>query len=469
MVMRRNNNNSRYSTIGLRRFWKLSLAVVTLVLSASLSSASNPTLYFLLNPDLGTGDAQVMSLVDGNTIQASTTVLPLDENQTGVIPSAELFQGAEISGTGPFTIGSGANGADLPAPEDFAGTAFVVPHFANSHTYYILSPYANAQVSITVGTSSQSITATQGTVVAFDAGADNTVSGLIAADQPILVSHVAHNTDGTGRRDAYPVPPAALDLWGVRSSTVLLGALQAGTSISVYASDGTSTSHILNAGDRQEILVGTAETQGQGVALHIVADQPVAAVQADDADGEEMTGFWDTAHLASHYGFPVDTQYAAVVCPEADTSVTLYDGVNPPETQICWGDGLMPGKAYFGSTASGANIVAGAYLESTKPVYVLYEAAAAEDEHNLMGHTPPPGPAAPVLDAVLSPTNDNPYLVTGVGPASHDIRLYVNGVLQATTASMSDGSFNLYAILQDGLNTLYATTWDGTIESTPVQ
>ena len=451
----------------LERLWKLSWAIVCLVVSASLSSATNPTRYFVLDPDLGTGDAQVMSLVDGNTIQASTTVIPLDQNQIGVIPGSELFQSAEISATGPFTMGSGVGGADLPAPEDFAGTAFVVPHFADSHTYYVLSPYADAQVTITVGMSSQTITAPQSTVVAFDAGTDNTVSGLIAADQPILVSHVAHNADGSGRRHAYPVPPAALDLWGVRSSTVLIGALQSGTSISVYASDGTTTSYTLDAGDRQEVLLGTAEPQGQGVALHIVADKPVAAVQADDGDGEEMTGFWDTAHLASHYGLPVDTQYVAVVCPEADTSITLHDGINPPETQVCWGDGLMPGKAYFGSATGGANIGGGAYLESTRSVYILYEAAAANDEHNLMGHTPSPGPSAPILDAVLSPTNDNPHAVTGVGPANNDIRLYVNGDLQTTTASMIDGGFSVRAILQDGVNTIYATAWDGTTESLP--
>ena len=86
--------------------------------------------------------------------------------------------------------------------------------------------------------------------------------------------------------------------------------------------------------------------------------------------------------MGVHYGIPIDAQYVAVVCPEDSTTVTLYDGANPPETLVSSG---TPGKLYFGSSTDGVNISAGAYIESDKPIYLIYEASATNDEHNLLG------------------------------------------------------------------------------------
>lgn len=75
------------------------------------------------------------------------------------------------------------------------------------------------------------------------------------------------------------------------------------------------------------------------------------------------------------------------------------------------------------------------------------------------------GPDAPILDTITSPTNDNPFTITGTATLGLDINLYVGSVLQSTvSASATDGSFSFKAILADGNNTVYATALDNGLE-----
>ncbi|MEO1204367.1 MAG: right-handed parallel beta-helix repeat-containing protein, partial [Pseudomonadota bacterium] len=316
-----------------------------------------------------------------------------------------------------------------------------------------------------LGANSYGITAAQGVVTEFDAGSDNTIAGLVTSDVPIVVAHLGYN--GPAPQDAYPVPPAAMDLWGVRSQTVVVGALSDNTSISVYASDSATGSYSLDSGDYVSVTTGASTANGQGAALRLVADGPVAAVQVDDSDGTDASGFWQAGFLAVRHGLPVDTQYAAVACPDASTSVTLYQPGESPVVATCNGSTAAPGKHYFGAATSGANIAAGSYLESDKPIYVMYESSVAEDERNVLGYRQPANPQSPSLNAVTSPTNDNPVAVSGSGPANTLIRLYVNGELQDTSTSAGDGSFSFNAALLDGDNAISATAWDGSAESAP--
>lgn len=73
----------------------------------------------------------------------------------------------------------------------------------------------------------------------------------------------------------------------------------------------------------------------------------------------------------------------------------------------------------------------------------------------------------PVLDAPLSPTEANPYLVTGTATPDSTVRLYVNGDPRQSTQSGADGHFAFSAALIDGVNSLYVTQFDGSEESMP--
>jgi PKD repeat protein len=349
----------------------------------------NCSSYTALNPKLANGSVQVISLADNTTIRAGTSSLQLDRYQTGSFPAGSLSQGTRIIGSGDFDISASISGTDMPVPSRLAGTRFVIPHYRYSHRYFLHSGQGDAHAQIRIGSNSYSLSLPQGQVVEFDAGANNSVSGLVTSDLPIQIAHVSDN--GTGNySDAYAVPPAATEIWGIRSNGAYLGALLDNTHISIHAENGSSVNVTLNAGDRYVISNGAAGTQGSGNGYHVIADQPIAGVQTADGDGVEQTAFLSTADLGVRFGIPTDAQYIAVVCPQANTTVSLYDNSGSLlDQQTCVGNGVAPGKAYFGSVSNGVQVSAGAYLESDMPVYVIYEDAATNDERNLLGTTMP--------------------------------------------------------------------------------
>jgi len=335
--------------------------------------------YYILNPNIQNQDLSVASLSDNNTITVGQTVIVLDKNQRGTIPAAELNQGSQISGTSNFDVASDEDGTDMLVPAQFLGTTFVVPHFRSSHTYYLLSPNVDATVTITIDGASTELMLNAGIVNEFAAGSNNTISGIISSDQNILVVHSSNN------KDVFAVPPVANEITGIRTSTVIVGALEDNTAIIVTASNGSSETQILSSGERLELTTGSSGSDGQGNAYYIEADKPIAAVQAADSDGSEATAFWSLSHLATHYVLPINAQYIAVSCFSQNVEVKLTDGVNT-QTEVCDSNGTVPGKAYFGSSIDGIHVNAGAILESTAPIYVIYEASSSNDEHNLLGN-----------------------------------------------------------------------------------
>ena len=75
--------------------------------------------------------------------------------------------------------------------------------------------------------------------------------------------------------------------------------------------------------------------------------------------------------------------------------------------------------------------------------------------------------APPILNAGVSPTNDNPYAITGTALANQQVLIYVNGMQQAMLTAAGDGSFSIDVILADGFNGIYATVSNGSSESGP--
>lgn len=454
------------SAMGLGR-WGVGSLIFTLIslCTSALASAAPPHAYYVLSPEPLTGPISVMSLEPNNTISIGAFQLTLQQYETATVSPSAFTSGTTFSGTGFFTLGSNENAADLLVPDDFAGTSFVVPHISGSHRYFLLSPSGTAEVSIQLGTSTYNLSMAEGVVNEFDAGNDNGQAGRITSNVPIVITHVAY-LSGTAR-DAYPVPPAANDLIGIRSQNTVLAALSSGTTVTAYASNGTSASYTLDAGEQVAVTVGANANQGQGSALRVIANAPVAAVQYDDGDGNDATAFWVSAHAGRRYGLPVDAQYVAIACDQPNVTLTLYKGRSPPESQSCSGSSTTPGKAYFGASTSGPNLAAGWYVISSSPVYSMYEAAASDDEHNTLGHTPPAGPATPTLNSVSSPTSNNPQNVSGTAGANQTVRLYVNGLLQATTTANGSGAYTFSSALMDGTNTLYTTAVTDGNESDP--
>lgn len=443
---------------------RLIVALSWLVVMPAAQSAAQK--YYVLAPEHMAGDLAIMSLEINNTITAGLVQAKLGVYETANIPSSELIPGTIISSTGSFVVGSNQNAADLLAPDALAGTSFVIPHITGDHTYYLFATTQNANVTVTRGGVSTSLVVFKDTVTEFGAGSDNNVVGIVTSDQPILVVHVA-NVSGAVR-DAYPVPPAATSLVGVRSQNVVLAAGATAATVTVYASNSTSGTYNLQAGEKVTVTTGAATDQGQGSVLNISATAPVAAVQYDDGDGADATAFWSSGNFAKRYGIPVNTQYVVVGCLQANVSVTLFKGAAAPETQTCSGSSTTPGKAYFGSASSGANLTAGWYLLSSAAVYAMAEPTASNDEANTLGWNTDPGPTAPSLDTLPASTSNNPLTISGTGPVGITIRLYVNGLLRAsTTADGCTGAYSFAAELFDGNNVIYTTAFTSNTESVP--
>ncbi|MCP4980954.1 MAG: PQQ-binding-like beta-propeller repeat protein, partial [Gammaproteobacteria bacterium] len=306
--------------------------------------------HYVLNPAQVGQALNVVSLVDGNSIAVGATTLNLDANQSGVIPSGDVIQGALLDGVRAFSVGSAANNTDMLVPISFAGTEFVIPQQRNSHRYYLLSLQGDASVDINAGSGVVNVPVLQSQVYEYLAGSTNNYAATIRSDLPIMVLHAAARRSSINR-DVYPVPPASKDLWGPRRYGAV-GALEDNTTVTVYGSGGQSESFVLNANGHQYIAIGSAGKEGADDVMHVVADKPVAAIQQADGDGSESVAYFDPVYFGNHYGIPVDTQYIEVICT-SNTDVTLYDGANPSDTRACVSDGTYPGKVYFGSTTDG--------------------------------------------------------------------------------------------------------------------
>lgn len=428
--------------------------------------------YYILNPAVATADVEVISLVAGNVITTNGVTLNLNLGERGVIPAVSLSQGSVITGSGAFSLASNADATDLLVPASFAGTNFVIPHYRESHVYYLLSPSGNATAQITTATGVQSVSLPQGQVIEYAAGSDTTLAGVISSDLSIVVSHTAQTSAVPAVAvDAYPVPPATNELWGVRSQNAIVAATENNTTVLVYATDGSTQQISLNSGQQVLITAGLNGADGAGSALHIVANHPVAALQVDDGDGVELSAFLSRHYLASQYAVAVDTQYAAVVCLSENTAVTLSIPTLVDQTFLCSGTYQQPDKLLLGNAlTTPAALPAGSMISSDAPVYVYYEADASNDERNLLGDpifSVGPNVAIPVVNAMAASVNQSTTAVSGLAASGTEVRLYVNSALQGSVLSGVDGSYSITATLIEGANSIHVTAWDGTEESNP--
>lgn len=77
-------------------------------------------------------------------------------------------------------------------------------------------------------------------------------------------------------------------------------------------------------------------------------------------------------------------------------------------------------------------------------------------------------PDSPTLDALPAATSDNPIAINGTATPNAMVRLYVNGIQEASIiSSASDGRFSTKLPLRDGDSTIHAVIWDGQQEGAP--
>jgi hypothetical protein len=226
----------------------------------------NALAYRILNPRAEQQPAHVLSYADDTRIDAASTSRILDVYALDVLPIDDLLLGSRLEGTAGFAVGAEADGSESAVVEDLSGEHFVVPQIRGNHVYHLLALDADSVVQITetdvLGNHTRAIDLPQGVVVSVEQGANNSQATRIESDWPILVLH-----DTEAGEDVYAVPPADTDLWGVNSTSAYVAAMQDATTVQAVASDGTSETFALDAGELAPIGIGSSAAQGQGSAI----------------------------------------------------------------------------------------------------------------------------------------------------------------------------------------------------------
>ena len=299
---------------------------------------------YLLNSHDTPHQTAIISLEDGLRAQTTHTTIDLNRHQSAELDSRAADQ---LRANGPLV-------ADIPVghtpvPGRLAASHFVIPHGRGEHLYDLLSPEADANVTVTVGTESQTHNLLAGEVLTINAGSDNTTSALIDSDQPLLVVH--RSRDG---RDRYAVVPPARQLYGL-GPEILLGAQTDGTTVTAWLSDGSSQTVNLNRGERHLLSLDVD-------AVYLEATQPIAAI-AQSAQSNTSIAFWPQALLGHHHALPSAADTLTVLCTQT-TAVNLSQGT-AQNLQTCHPNTPNPGTVTFNAVA------AGAVLSADQPIYAL--------------------------------------------------------------------------------------------------
>ena len=103
--------------------------MVLMFLTFSVITGSlNASEYYILNPNISNSPLGVVGLQNGTTVTVGSTTLNLNQFQVGSIPILELTQGALVSSSQAFDVGSESSATDLLVPSSFAGSTFIIPH-----------------------------------------------------------------------------------------------------------------------------------------------------------------------------------------------------------------------------------------------------------------------------------------------------------------------------------------------------
>ena len=325
-------------------------------------------------------DIKVVSYSDGNKITYPGGSFVLNRGEIGTIPAASITQGSTINGTGAFSLGTTSGEGDEMVPLKFAGKEFVYDAGRGTQRLYFCSPFFNAVVDIYDNAKNKvttlNIAKNQCASFTYDFPND---WYKVVSNVPIL-----GQADNNGI-DSYVTYPASKDLWGISSShRYSIGCGEDGTELKIYYSNGESFTYTCNFGG--EFTFDRPGSQGCCEAVHIISNKPVGAIQWADCDGVEATSFLPEKELSDVYFLPQDAQYVSIAVTQPNTLCKLFDPNGNLIDQAISGNlpRPFPNHIFFGSTSSGAHILAGSSIICNSTFYAYYE-RASDDETNMFG------------------------------------------------------------------------------------
>lgn len=337
----------------------------------------------------------VASYIDSNNILfTGGNTASLNQNLVTNLPSVgrgPIFANGAISARARSSIGQ-----DTIAAYTFLGTEFAFPASNGVSTWTFYNPSLSAVTLDLEGYNGSGVSITSQSFVVpaedFLSVTTNTldVVSYVSASDRLLAYFVSGSTE------AVLATPLTTELFGVVSGSAYVSALNDGTTVTAFYSDGTSQSSVIDRGQRMTLTGGG--TQGTGLAVRLQADLPIVANGINDGDGNDAFSFWPDQYLDKSYILPVGAQYLSVACPETTTLQVLDPNGLVLQTVQCLSPGPgYPGKAFLGSTSNVTSFTPGRRLVADKKVFTYYEYTTT-DETNLMG----PSHARPYSDQIIT-------------------------------------------------------------------
>jgi hypothetical protein len=354
------------------------------------------TNYYIVDERAVGETLSVISFNDGNQVNDTAITRTVDEGEIVVLPfGAGILKTDSYSVTGPLHIAFDGDATDSAVPISYAGYEFVYRVDRGNDVFSFYAPFADASVQIQESSGSgwttlQTVNVSTGSTLTVAQDITNTRVFKIVSDKPILGFHQASNNDS---KILYPTHLALeqdsnnYELYGVGSSSLLLGA-SSDANITIYRSDGTSSSVTLNASNDFAYTESGSGSQGTALGYHIVSDAPIGATSYADADGVETVVFLSQKEFSREYVVANPTQYMAIVARDANVTCRVYDDTGaeittdstgtmnniPPQTG---GTQALPypNKIHIGGsdTSDGAYFQAGYHMTCDEPVYAYYE------------------------------------------------------------------------------------------------
>lgn len=328
-----------------------------------------------------TGGIDITSLFDDNSVFVGSSTYSLDKRENVSISSAIVDVNTSIGLKYPSQVEGIGNSADMIVPVSWAGKEFYYSGFrGGTDTICMLSPWGTANVEIF----NDSASLYTGTVDmggdCVSLGIDTTASFGLLSDIPILASYRG------GGNDVFAMYPATEeDIYGIPSNSLYLGTGSSGANITVFESDGTTSSSDLSS--YQIYSAGGNGADGASPAFRITSTDPIGAIQQADTDGSESTVFVPEKEFGTIFGSLNDMQYVVALSRYSDANCSLYDSLGNLNVSIPIGSGGGNGLyTYSVDVGNDVFYIDGPWtFECEKPVWLYYEKDSPDtDETNLM-------------------------------------------------------------------------------------
>ncbi|MEA3323470.1 MAG: DUF2341 domain-containing protein [Patescibacteria group bacterium] len=338
----------------------------------------------------------IISFADGNSVNDTFTTETVDEGEIISMPiGSGVLQTDSYSVMGPLHIGFDGDATDAALPIAYAGKEFTYRVDRGSDVFSFYAPFADASVQIQQSSTSgwttlQTVSVTTGTVETVAQDITNTRVFKIISDEPILGFHQASDNDS---KILYPThlgleeDSGDYELYGIGSATLLLGS-SSDASVTIYRSNGTSSSVTLNAANNFAYTESGSGSQGTAYGYHIVSDAPIGATGYADADGTETVTFLSQKEFSREYVLSSPAQYFGIVARDANVTCRVYDETGtevttdstgnmdniPPQTGGTQID-PYPNNIHIGGddNSDGAFFDASYHMTCDEPVYAYYE------------------------------------------------------------------------------------------------